>query len=285
MGNRGKANPASRQWRSEDVARKYDDYSGTQTQFVKSNRALIDFAGIGQGMKVLDLACGTGMTTLELLRRFASDIQIIAVDQSDQMIEQAQQKVGAPNVRFIRTPAEATDQVLNEMVDCVVCNAAFWQMDMNAAARAVSSVLKEGGLFVFNIPDQFFEFGLRHGEAQDYEKVMFTMRKLMRSIASERYGFDGAPMTGRSSPLNIDDLNEILRPRSFEIVRERAIDIGWSPGELREFLEIPNMTAWWLPGVEYDTRMQVLDDAYQRWSMPDYMAAYWIFVAARKSIS
>jgi SAM-dependent methyltransferase len=45
-----------------------------------ANRALLDRAGFGPGMTVVDLGCGPGYTTLDLARRVGPTGQVIAVD-------------------------------------------------------------------------------------------------------------------------------------------------------------------------------------------------------------
>jgi ubiquinone/menaquinone biosynthesis C-methylase UbiE len=60
---------------------------------------LLSAAGIAPGMKVLDIATGTGLAAAECLRAVGPGGHVIAVDLSEAMVEQAKQRLGrAPNV-------------------------------------------------------------------------------------------------------------------------------------------------------------------------------------------
>src|ERR1700756_4199673 len=60
----------------------------------------------GQGLRLLDAACGTGASTAALLR-VAPQAEIIAVDASRGMLDQARAKQWPPSVRFVHSPIEA----------------------------------------------------------------------------------------------------------------------------------------------------------------------------------
>ena len=74
------------------------------------------------------------------------------------MIEQARKIVNFPNAHFIVAPAEELAKHVNEPVDRIICNAAFWQFrDQSAALRSVKKLLKLDGTFVFSLPQQFYD--------------------------------------------------------------------------------------------------------------------------------
>ena len=62
--------------------------------------------GRGQGLRLLDAGCGTGASTAALLR-VAPQAEIIAVDASRGMLDEAQAKPWPPSVRFVHSPIEA----------------------------------------------------------------------------------------------------------------------------------------------------------------------------------
>jgi ubiquinone/menaquinone biosynthesis C-methylase UbiE len=62
--------------------------------------------GRGQGLRLLDAGCGTGASTAALLT-VAPQAEIIAVDASRGMLDEAQAKRWPPSVRFVHSPIEA----------------------------------------------------------------------------------------------------------------------------------------------------------------------------------
>lgn len=62
-------------------------------------------AGGGRGLRLLDAGCGTGASTAALLE-VAPHAEIVAVDASAGMLEQAAAKAWPESVRFVHTPIE-----------------------------------------------------------------------------------------------------------------------------------------------------------------------------------
>ena len=62
--------------------------------------------GRGHGLRLLDAGCGTGASTAALLR-VAPQAEILAVDASRGMLDQALAKQWPPSVRFVHSPIEA----------------------------------------------------------------------------------------------------------------------------------------------------------------------------------
>jgi ubiquinone/menaquinone biosynthesis C-methylase UbiE len=62
--------------------------------------------GRGQGLRLLDAGCGAGASTAALLR-VAPHAEIIAVDASRGMLDEAEAKRWPPSVRFVHSPVEA----------------------------------------------------------------------------------------------------------------------------------------------------------------------------------
>jgi len=64
----------------------------------------------GRGLRLLDAGCGTGASTAALLEA-APHAEIVAVDASAGMLEQATAKFWPDSVRFVHTPIEALAEV------------------------------------------------------------------------------------------------------------------------------------------------------------------------------
>jgi SAM-dependent methyltransferase len=96
-----------------------------------------------QGASVLELGCGAGELSAELLRRGAT---LTAVDLSPGMVELARSR--APEGTFLVAPAEETG-LPDGSFDLVVGKAVLHHVDVAVAAREVHRVLRPGGRAVF----------------------------------------------------------------------------------------------------------------------------------------
>src|SRR5688572_7286812 len=72
---------------------------------------MLEDAGIGPGMRVLDIGCGPGAVSLMLSRRVGSEGRVFAVDRDPQMLGVAREKArgaGVSNLVFIEGGFEVT---------------------------------------------------------------------------------------------------------------------------------------------------------------------------------
>ena len=76
----------------EEVWRKYDDIESRLT--APLSERMLDLAGVGPGMRVLDLATGRGEPALRAARRVAPDGLVLGVDLDDGVLEIAREKAG-----------------------------------------------------------------------------------------------------------------------------------------------------------------------------------------------
>src|ERR1700739_4579187 len=149
-------------WGEDDNARRYDAYARESPNYRETSRDLIALALPSDDARVadaavLDLACGTGATTREILAMLGSDGRVISVDKSAAMLRVAASSTGDPRVTWIHARAESVDQYVTEPVDAVICNSAIWQTDLAGTAMAVRAARKGGSRFAFNVPVDFLD--------------------------------------------------------------------------------------------------------------------------------
>ena len=104
--------------------------------------AILEYARVPAGGRVLDLACGTGLGMLQYLRR---GFAVTGVDVAPAMIEQARALLphGAP-VEFTIARAEALP-FLDATFDLVSCAQAFHWFEPRAVFSECARVLRPGG--------------------------------------------------------------------------------------------------------------------------------------------
>lgn len=114
-------------------------------ELIRSDRKIsiiLDNAGVKQGSRVLDVACGTGVLMPDYLSRGA---EVTGIDISPEMIKLAKQKYAGTGVRFICGDVEAAD--VGQDFDAIVVYNAFPHFpDPERLIFRLSGLLAEGGI-------------------------------------------------------------------------------------------------------------------------------------------
>ena len=101
--------------------------------------------------RVLDLACGTGSATLELVRR---GFEVMAIDRSPQMLERLKAKKGSEKIEVMEGNMEGFQ--VPEPVDAVTCyfdsvNYLLEERTLKRCFASVYNALAPWGAFVFDM--------------------------------------------------------------------------------------------------------------------------------------
>ncbi len=276
--------PAGDSWGEDDNPRRYDVYAREYPNYRETSRDLIALAlpsadvGVADAA-VLDLACGTGATTREILAVLGPDGRVTGVDSSAAMLGVAASSTTDPRAAWIQACAEGVDQHVTKPVDVVVCNSAIWQTDFAATAMAVRRVMKAGGRFAFNVPVGFLGEGDRHRSRERYPSLLSEMR----TIAERDYGWapdDEAPGRVRQR-LTEESICRSLAAAGFDVEQVTEVSHQESAESRRAWLSIPIFTRDWLGGLPYQDRMRVLDKACERLGPGQTERARWAVFAAR----
>jgi SAM-dependent methyltransferase len=112
--------------------------------------ALIDMAGIGPGMRVLDLACGAGSQSIQAARRVGPHGKVIASDISGSMLEYVRQnaaRAGLHNIETLECAADELDET-QPPFDASMCRLGLMLFPSPPKAlETVRRVLKPGARF------------------------------------------------------------------------------------------------------------------------------------------
>jgi ubiquinone/menaquinone biosynthesis C-methylase UbiE len=133
---------------------------------------------------VLDVGCGTGHTSLEILRRLEDQGRIIAIDSSSSMLDEARRKAGVLSGKRIFFRSENALPRLSfaqDVYDLVVCNAVLQEFeDPEVGIREFVRVCKPGGRVVVTLPlagtyQEFFdilrEVLVKHDQQQAIDRL------------------------------------------------------------------------------------------------------------------
>ena len=142
---------AKRSLKVEKLARIYDDEIAPVwgTRFGKM---LLRNLSVPERGQVLDVSCGTGYPTVEILRRMHDGSRLIAIDASSAMLDVARKKVadlgplGKKGVFFRTESAVPKLSFADDVYDLVVCNLGLAEMpSIEIALRDFTRVTKRGG--------------------------------------------------------------------------------------------------------------------------------------------
>jgi demethylmenaquinone methyltransferase / 2-methoxy-6-polyprenyl-1,4-benzoquinol methylase len=173
---------------------------------------------------IMDQACGTGILTLKIARRFP-EAKIIGVDMTGEYLDLARKKaeaLGAKNVEFILGRAEEVSP--DHIFDCIISSYLAKYADLQLLVPRLRAMLRNNGLVVIHD----FTYPTNRLFALVWE-FYFT---LLRTIGARRYpewrlAFDGLPALLKQT-VWVDQLQEMLRGNGFSGVAAERFTIGTS---------------------------------------------------------
>ncbi|MEM7796879.1 MAG: methyltransferase domain-containing protein [Cyanobacteria bacterium P01_C01_bin.118] len=116
---------------------------------------LLEYSQVSNGQTVLDIGTGTGHLAIAVAQTIGDRGQVIGVDISAGMLEQAQSKVdalGLINVEFQLADAEALDYTNNHFDHILCANTFPWMADKESTLRLWYQFLKPGGRIGVHTP-------------------------------------------------------------------------------------------------------------------------------------
>lgn len=249
-------NPA---WDDTRTARLYDEFTQEFPMYDTTSRDLVGLAGTANAATIVDLACGTGVTTRAILDLARPDASVVAIDGSKAMLDVARERVLDDRVRFVLDDAAALADHAAD-IDAIICNSAIWQLDMAAVFAAAACALRPGGRFVFNIGRQFIMLPFTEEETSSKPSLF----EYAQAFAILDYDYVQPLGAKRRRLLSQDIVDEMLtaaglRLETFEILIHSA-----TPEQDAAWLKIPIFADNILYGLPYDRQAEIIDKAYAR---------------------
>jgi SAM-dependent methyltransferase len=122
-------------------AEKYDRFMGRYS--VPLAPAFADFAGVAAGQRVVDVGCGPGALTVELVGRLGADA-VSAVDPSESFVAAARER--QPDVEVQQAPAEELPFADGEFDAALAQLVVHFMADPVAGLREMGRVTSAGGV-------------------------------------------------------------------------------------------------------------------------------------------
>jgi SAM-dependent methyltransferase len=192
----------------ENVAAEYDlRFADLANQSIEP---LLNAAGAGQGIRLLDVASGPGHAAAAAVRRGCS---VLGVDFSAEMVAIARRR--RPQLEFREGDAEKLD-LPDRSFDAVVMN--FGMLHLGQPDRAIAEahrVLRSGGRYAFTVwetPERAVGFGIVLGAIQTHGNANVPLP-------------EGPPFFRFSDP---DESERTLKSAGFMNVRVHRVPQTWS---------------------------------------------------------
>lgn len=261
----------------------YNAYASHMGLYRESAEFLVQLAELEFGMTVLDLGCGTGVTTEAILRQMqGGEGKVIGVDFSPEMLAFARKRIDSNKVEFHCREAEKLGEVVRSKVDRVISNAAFWHFDVDKVFSELSLILKPSGRCLISVPaDSWKDVNYF---SQLYEKHrciwMLMEEKELRGYLPRKLS------TPAAKPKMNSQQNEIwqsLTSHGLRVSRIETMDLFLPPQDYLAFLRIPIMAknSFLFRGVPEQEVQEILDVASKQldWlELPDAPVNWKVYV-------
>jgi ubiquinone/menaquinone biosynthesis C-methylase UbiE len=240
----------------------YDAFEEKHHLFEEITRKLCELAIPLAPARVLDVGCGTGISTVALRRMLPGSPRIHGIDISEAMLVKARARCqGMPEISFLKGDAERLAEYYTRPFDAVFYTASIFLIpDYSKSLDQALRLLRKPGAMLISFYKGFFDAGRQDAMAQvfpdkTYKYGAVTFEELMSFLSSRK------------------DL--------------RTMDVDFylevSPEFVEEFLSIPAQSAGLYPKLPYEERVPLVHDLSRALALkvkPLFMG--WKFLVSRK---
>jgi len=218
----------------------YDRFEERHHLFETLTRRLLELIEPAIPERILDVGCGTGISTLALHQVLAGrSPNIYAIDISERMLLRARERCKSlPGVYFIRGDAEILSAYFNEAFDAIFYTASIFLLPGFAESlRQASQLLLPGGVVAIS-----FYAGLFNENGED---------AIRKAFPDQKYQYGAVPIEELVACLDAMPESRTTRVEfRFEVSREFLFD----------FLSIPAQSSGLFPKIPYLERIPKIRD-------------------------
>ncbi len=202
----------------------YDLYCKTRSNYYSQSAAvLINSVKLNNSSNIIDLACGTGALTSEILKK-QKQVKIFAIDLSKDMLfyykKNFSEQIKKGQIKVSEGNAENIDKFVNSKFDSAFITSALWDLEIESTIGNISKVLKTGGYLLFNLPalvvekEKGFIFFIEH----------FFRQTMNTDILYKR--------------IKLHKLMNIFEKHDFELVNSKDYSFNMSKKNVAEFFNL-----------------------------------------------
>jgi SAM-dependent methyltransferase len=249
-------------WHDPATARWYCAFERRHGRYRHASQALARHAALAPGLRVLDLAAGTGATAVALLPALGEPPRLDCVEPSEAMREAGQARLGArTGLRWL-----ASLDAAEAAYDRIVCSAAIWQWpDLREVLHELAARLAPGGALVFNIPAAYLGEPDGPGGGSDPWLTELPLR----------LGAAGGPPAPAAALPTAAQVDRWLGQAGLQVQRwrqqQRLSQAAW-----RDWHKIPVITDARWPGLDPGERARRIDAAAVGLDMASWRPERWL---------
>ncbi len=245
----------------EESPDKYEAFETKYGFFGALNSALLQELKIRSNPRVLDIGCGTGASSIQILESIPES-SVWGLDNSPAMLAIARKNNPSPlRLKFIEGDAGAITNYIKQKMDIIIYSASIFLIpDYRQSLHQAWELLNPGGAL-----------GLTYmvGVLEDGGQNAFV-------CADER----AQTNVSQKKPVEFDSLTLFLKDL-FSNVTAHAKDFICDIEMLRAFFSIPAMSAGLYPSLVYEDRLRMLETLFSHLRC-DKMSFRWNLVTALK---
>ncbi len=240
----------------------YDSFEEKHSLFETLTRKLCELNAPFEPKRVLDVGCGTGISTLCIYKSLKMPPTIYAIDISEEMLIKARERLkGVQGIYFIRGDAEKLSQYFHEAFDAVFYTASIFLLpNFRESIEQACRLILPGGVLAISHYEGLYNAKGRNAVARIFPEMKYQFGTVsydeLLKFLEQKKGFRTSQFDYR-----------------FEITNEFLFD----------FLSIPAQSAGMYPKVPYIERIPLVRgicDALTQKVSPLFMG--WKFVVSRK---
>lgn len=214
----------SKEFDWKEYAKRYNQYCKTKGNYYeKSSKFLLEITPLNKNEIILDLGCGTGVMSKEILRKYPY-IRIFANDLSKEALEyykkNFKREIETGQIRVIEGNAENINSAIREKIDKIFISSALWDMEIKALFSNLKNILKENGEIYANLPS--LTIGKNEGfiyEIERFFRKKAKIEKLYRRIS-------------------LKELKKILNDNNFAIKKLIKYQFSLTKENISKFFEV-----------------------------------------------
>jgi SAM-dependent methyltransferase len=198
------------------AAESYDRFMGRYS--VQLSAQLADLANVQKGQRVLDVGCGPGALTEELVRRVGAE-NVAAVDPSESFVAAARER--NPGVDVQHAPAETLPYADDEFDAALAQLVVHFMQDAVAGIREMARVTKLGGVVAASVWDM-------GGSRAPISPFWIAARRL-KPNAQDEAGLAGARQGHLAGIFEQAGLHDVEVAEHSSSVEYESFDDWWHP--------------------------------------------------------